>query len=217
MGFRKGELDLPAKNLSLSQDSMILLAQLANDQHLSESETVMLALKHVSECTAKDSSQAMRLIVTKYDCKCLKCKRELKQGDWVLWGKGVGVVCLDCYIEKIGDKTVVAKYLKNRELDRVRKTLQEEADRLAQKVEAYQGIEKIESLSTQQEILNKLAMDYLNTKLGKPDEKEALENVIRANKESQKAIKETEDFIQKFIYNKKWRRQITQQTEEAPQ
>jgi hypothetical protein len=176
------------------------------------------ALEHFLNCKEDEKSQAMRLLVTKYDGFCLKCRHEIPKGSWALYGKGVGLICLDCYIQRIGDKTLIAKYLKNRELTQITKALQDEADRLAEKVEAYRGIEKLDSLTTQEEKLHKIALEYLQTKLGTPQEKETFEEILRENEVIKHLIRDIEEFIAKYIQIRKRKKKLTEtEREESAQ
>jgi len=111
-------------------------------------EYVVRALEHYLTCSKLELSAQMRLIVLKYDGKCLRCGNEVKAGNWALYGRGVGVVCMDCYIERIGDKALVAKYLKIREFKQVEKALKSECERLAQDLEDYRLIARMKELET---------------------------------------------------------------------
>jgi len=176
----------------------------------STNQYIIDALQHFLDCKKGEPSQAMHLLITKYTGVCIKCRHEVEKGSWALYGKGVGIICLDCYISKLGDKALLAKFLKNRELDRIRKVLQDQTDRLAQKVEAYQGIEKLDLLVQQQDKVTKLVQEYLTAKLGSAEEKQCLEEIIRQTQVTSSLIRDMEEFIQKYLKNRKWLKQVKQ-------
>lgn len=172
------------------------------------------AIKHFQVCKEKEASQAMKPIVTKYPGKCLKCGHNIEPNSWALYGKGVGLVCMDCYVEKLGDKSLIAKYIKNRELDRVAKALKEECDKLAGRVEELRVLNKLEDLKNQQEQAIKTIMDFLTHRIGSTEENKILEELARQLKDGERIIRDMDDFVQNFIRNRKWRKQIAQQTQE---
>jgi hypothetical protein len=180
-------------------------------------EYLKSAILHFQRCKETESNQAMRMIVTKFDGHCLKCNEKVPAGSWALYGKGVGLYCLDCYVQKMGDKTLVAKYLKNRELDQVSNALRKEADALAEKIEAYRGIDRQEALTTQQEKISTMVQDYLTHNIVTPQEKEALENIIRETEQGKRLHRDIEDFIRKYMNTKRWRKKLqqTEQTEDS--
>jgi len=142
-------------------------------------EYVERALEHYLTCSKLELSAQMRLIVLKYDGKCLRCGKEVKAGNWALYGRGVGVVCMDCYIERIGDKALVAKYLKLREWKQISKALKSECERLAQDLEDFRLFERLKGMDEIVEKLNKAVMEYLSEKIGTAEEARALEEIIR--------------------------------------
>lgn len=189
------------------------LAKIIEDHGLepeygSESNYMLKAIRHFSQCNeqpkqetrmVEDAQAPMRMIVTQYPGHCLKCGHDIASGSWALYGKGVGLICLDCFVLKIGDKALIAKYLKTRELRQIIAALQVEADRLAEKVENYNVIEKQEAILEQQEKLTKLAMDFLTHKIGTPQEKEALEEILRQNEKGKQLINDIETFITQYV------------------
>jgi ribosomal protein S17E len=180
---------------------------------LSENEYMTRALEHFLKCEKPEESQTMKMIVTRYAGHCIKCSNEIPSGSWALYGKGVGLICLDCYIQRIGDKSLVAKYLKNRELTQITRALQNEADKLAEKVEVYQAGDKLAQLTEQQEKLNKLVEEYLTTKIGTEQEKEALEEIIRESEKTKQLIRDIEGFVKRYIETRKSQRKRKQEQE----
>jgi hypothetical protein len=175
------------------------------------------AIKHFQKCKEKESAQAMKEIITKYPGKCLKCGQEIPVNSWAMFGRGVGLICLDCVVLKLGDKTIVAKYLTNRKLDRVAKALKEECDKLAGKVEELQVLSKAEDLKNQQESAIKTVLDFLTHRIGTPDENKALEEFLRQLKDGKRIIMDMDEFLKSFVRNRKWRKQVLAQHEEVPE
>lgn len=199
--------DSDRKTLRLSPK---LSEDLANDSKqrgfTSENEYITQAIEHFIKCQKVELSQSMKLIVTKYKGHCLKCTSEIETGSWALHGRGVGLICMNCYVERIGDKALVAKFLKTREFNQIIKALQTEADRLAGQVEVYKSGEKLALLTEQQGKLNRLVLDYLSSKIGSPQEKEALEEILRENSITKNLIQDIEQFIDRVIKTKKWKK-----------
>jgi hypothetical protein len=184
----------------------------AKQKNISENEWLTQATQHYLECKKADESGNMKLIVLRYDGHCLKCGEKVEHGNWALYGRGVGIICMDCYVGKIGDRALIAKYLKMREYEKIKKALQNEVERLADKVEVFQAGEKLQALSEQWEKLTKLVQDYLTTGLGRPEEKELFEEIIREKVITEALIRDVEDFIKRYVQTRKWTKK-TQKTE----
>jgi len=166
-------------------------------------EYVVKALEHYLTCSRLELSAQMRLIVLKYDGKCLRCKAEVKAGNWALYGRGVGVVCMDCYIERIGDKALVAKYLKLREWKQISKALKGECERYAQDLEDFRLFDKLKGMDETVENLNKAVMEYLAEKIGTAEEAKALEDVLRELKELRALTATIRELYKKLSKRKK--------------
>jgi len=175
------------------------------------------AVKHFSVCKENEASQAMKQIITKFPGKCLKCGHDVPVNSWAMYGKGVGLVCLDCVVLKLGDKTLVTKYLKNRELERVWKSLKEECDGLAGQVEQLQILNKAEDLKNQQEETIKLIRSFLTTNMGTDQEREALDVFLRQLEDGKRIIRDLDIFIKNYVRNRKWRKQIRERNNELPE
>jgi len=170
-----------------------------NQKGKSENDLFIEALEHFLSCKKEDVSAAMKLIVLKYPGKCLKHGGEVPAGTWAWYGRGVGIICLDCFVQRIGDKAVVAKYLKKREYEQVIKALKAEADNLADKVEKGQLIEKVERLYNSYQQLYEMVTKYLKEGIGTTEEKQRLEDMSRLGEEVKGLVKE----ISEFLYMKK--------------
>jgi hypothetical protein len=143
------------------------------------------------------------MIVLQYDGACIKCGQKLERGQWALYGRGVGILCLDCHVTKFGDKALVAKYLKSRDLKQIINALTVEADRLAEKVEAFQGYEKLIALYENQKRMTELVTKYLTEKIAQPDEREAFGEILLCKKEAEERIKDMEEYLKRLMDRKK--------------
>ena len=81
-----------------------------------------------------------------YKAKCLKCGKELPVGSPALYAKGLGALCLDCFFTNIGDQAIIAKTVKVKELQRVKKALEKEVDRLVEDFERVKIVDEIASV-----------------------------------------------------------------------
>jgi hypothetical protein len=172
------------------------------------------AVRHFLTCE-KPGVGGMLPKILNWPGTCVKCGQKVEAGQWALWGKGIGIICMDCYVARIGDKGVIVKYLKNRELDRVRNALKEECDRLAGKVETLQVLNKLEDLKNQQEQIISVVNDFLTHKIGSSEEAKALEEFLRQIQDGKRIILDMDEFIKNYIRNRKWRKQIYRE-EESP-
>lgn len=171
----------------------------------SENEYMIQALRHFITCTKTDESASMKLIVLRYDATCLKCHKHVAVGQWALYGKGVGIICIDCYVERIGDKATVAKFLKNREYDQSIRAMKREAERLADKVEVLVFAGKLDEYLKKFDELRVLGLQYMKEPFAKEEEQQkATENLIRAEDELKPLLADLKNFWEKRIKPKKW-------------
>lgn len=159
------------------------------------SDEVLQALNHFLKCHSTEEAQMMKLIILRYKATCLKCKRDIEAGEYAIYGRGVGAVCLDCHVQRVGDKTTIAKYLRNRELDKVFHALKRECDRLAETVEIDRTSEKYDSVMEGVKRTNELIDKYLKSGLATPEE----QNLLLELKERKKNLEELEEAMKKFI------------------
>lgn len=176
----------------------------AKEQKLSENDWGIQAFEHFLSCSKLDTSGPMKMIVLSYKDKCMKCGRDVDKAEWALWAKGKGVVCMDCYISRIGDKALVAKFLKNRELTRTKKALETECDRLATKLETLRLGDKVEELHTLSAEVHKKIEQYFQAKVGTPEEKDALEEILQTSRRQFQVQRDIETFIESTLKVKKW-------------
>lgn len=176
---------------------------------ISENEYVLQAMQHFLECKKADVTQSMKLIVLKYDGKCLKCNNKVAAGNWAYYGRGVGIVCLDCSVLKgHGDKALVAKYLKSREFAHLIKSLRSEADRLADKVEIFTMGDKLASWKKKSLEVKELVFKYLTELQGTDRERQVLEEIARQSKREDELLRDIESFFERHIKIKKWKKKI---------
>src|SRR4030042_641296 len=153
---------LPQKNMRISEQ---LAQAIENDtKHkgfASENEWLIKASQHLRDCTKSDEQAAMKLIILRYATSCIKCHKPIPEGQWALYGRGIGAVCMDCYIERVGDKATVAKFLKMRELSHTVKALKSEAERLADNTEVLVFAGKLDDFLKKAQQVRDLAMQYM--------------------------------------------------------
>lgn len=175
----------------------------AKQRGLPENEWMTKAFEHFLICKKTDDTAPMKLIVLRYPANCLRCKGKISAGEWALYGRGVGAVCIDCYVERIGDKALIAKYLKLREWKQILKAVKAECEKFAQRLEGYQLTDKVRILETQFNDLNAETIKYLKEKIGTAEESKALENVVRATEKLKQTINEVRAFFEKLLKQRK--------------
>jgi hypothetical protein len=168
----------------------------------SENDYYLQALEHFHKCKKLEESASMKPIILRYSGTCLKCKQPVDAGQWALYGRGVGVVCMDCYIERIGDKPLIAKFLKMRELDQTVKALRHEALKLADKVEVLQFASKLDAVFKKDEEMRNLVFSYLRQGAAAENERVNLEDIVRAQQELQALLNDLKSFFEKRIKTK---------------
>lgn len=165
------------------------------------------ALEHFLTCNKFEPSMKLREWLLNYDDTCRKCKRTVKAGEWALWGKdAMGnsiVICMDCYITRVGDKATVAKFMKIREWNYTLKALKKECERYAQEHENNQLRHKREELEIKNAEVNKLILQYITAKVGTSEEQRAWEEIIRKHKEEDELMNNIKEFLQKLKARRK--------------
>lgn len=172
----------------------------------SKNDYIIKALEHFLACKRADLSAKMRLIVLQWTANCKRCGDEVKAGNWALYGRtatGGIVICMDCYVERIGDKALVAKYLKLREYKQILKALIGECEKHAQKLEDFQLFDRLKDMEEKIGNMEKWVMDYLRKKLGTAEESQVLEELVRATKEVNTICADIRDLYAKLLKSKK--------------
>jgi hypothetical protein len=172
------------------------------------------ALDHFPKCPSTEVAQGMKFLILRYATTCLKCHRKMDAGEYALYGRGVGAVCLDCHIERVGDKTTVAKYLRNRELDKVHRALSKECDLLAEKVEVWRTVDKLDALIKSRKNTEELIDKYLKSGLATPQEQEVLLRVKENALDVEKLSVEVREFIKRYLKTARWMKKAKDQEEE---
>lgn len=151
----------------------------AENKNVSQSQWMRDAAEHYLSCAKTDKVQSMKLIVFKYPTKCLKCGKQIEVGEWGLWGRGQGTICMDCYVERMGDKTYVTKYLKLRELKQAERAVKEELAKDLDKIDIYRVAEKHEEIDKLRQQILDLVRKFLTSQIGTDKEKEVIENLMQ--------------------------------------
>lgn len=115
-----------------------------------------------------------------YSATCLmNPEHKIASGEWALYARGVGAICRNCYVDRLGDKAIVLKDLKLRELKKLCSAYRTEADRLSKTVEMFNIGDKITKLLQKANLTDNLVMDYLKRINGTAEETKALEEITR--------------------------------------
>ena len=195
----------PEKKARISDTLAASIEKDTKEQGLaSENEWMINAFEHFLTCKKTEQIAGMKLMVLKYDGHCIKGDHEVKAGDWAYYGRGVGVICLDCAISQgLGDKTLVTKYLKLREYQRLVKALKNEADRLADKVEGLTVADRFENIEKMNADLHKLVMGYLKGEFANDKERNILEEIEKLSAKLSEALNEFEQFMERVLQIKR--------------
>jgi len=156
----------------------------------------MLDLMEKGLMKEQDQVPAMRLILLKYPARCLKCDCELPPQTWAMYGKNVGAICLDCFIEKLGDKAIVKKVMRLKELKWTIKALERQVDLKSDELRKLNFLEIIDNMWKGYGEIHKLVMEYLKTDFDKSDkEKEALDELESLIQKQWAIIEEAKLFL----------------------
>jgi hypothetical protein len=120
---------------------------------------------------------------------------------------------LDCYTARLGDKTLVTKFLKMREYETIIKALKAEADKLADKVELYGLADKWQALLEADQKLRTLIRDYLTKEVGSDRERRVLEDVESQEQKVQELANQVQTYLEKQALRKKAKPQVQQSYE----
>lgn len=157
---------------------------------------MMLDLMEKGLMQQQDETPAMRLILLKYPARCLKCDCELPPQTWAMYGKGVGAVCLDCFIEKLGDKAIVKKVMRLKELKWTIKALEKELELKSDELRKLNFLEVIVKMRDGYGEIHKLILEYLKTGFDKSNkEKDALNDLETLIQKQWAIIEEAKLFL----------------------
>jgi hypothetical protein len=166
----------------------------------SENEWFTKACEHFLACKKLEHAEGMKLMILRYPATCLKNpEHHIEAGQWALYGRGVGAVCIDCYVGKLGDKALIAKFLKSRELDQINKALLKENERLADRFEILAFGDKLEQIYTMNKEQRELIFKYIKEPFPSDQEKQAFEHIIQESQKQDEIIRDVETFLQKHI------------------
>jgi len=186
-----------AYTFRLEENLVNRLKDEANKKGISLTDLLTQALNHFLNCDKIEQSPSMKMILLRYPTQCLKCGNKISPYSWALYGRGVGAICLDCYVQRLGDKTLVAKYLKVKELNRLIKALKSEADRLSDELETLTINDKIKQLEEQSKEVHQLALSYLKdigSFLNK-DERRILEELAKLTENEMEILRNIDLFL----------------------
>ena len=167
------------------------------------SDLINEAIDHWFKCDKGEPVATMKLILLRYPADCKKCNKNLEAGTWALWGRGFGAICLDCYIKRIGDKTLITKELKVRQLKHMKKSLEEEIEGMFAKYSDYSAFQEIDKTGQLIQELHDIIMDYLKQNIGSPEEIKILEEVLKFINDAKTRLADIADWLMKPKKKKK--------------
>lgn len=199
------------RSLRLPDDIATKIERDTKEQRLeSENEYIIKALEHYLKCKKAEIVQALKLIPFRYPAKCLKCGTEIKVGEYGLWGRGVGAICIDCHVQKFGDKTLVKKFMKLKELEWLKKALEFECEEKADELRQFNFYEIIQQMHVGYQEIYKLSMEYLKQRFDKPEqEKQALDELLRLIEKTWQTINDANLFM-KVPLRKRKKKKVSQ-------
>lgn len=87
-----------------------------------------VATSDTEEMDKKDAG--MTWILARFPDQCRKCARKIDEGEWIMWAPGKAI-CSDCSVDLKSDKGLVNKFMKERELNKMIRILENRANELA--------------------------------------------------------------------------------------
>lgn len=182
-----------------------LITEGSEKRGFSENEFVIQAIRHFVTCKAETVKAAefqgpgLKSIITKYEGKCSKCGNYIPTGSQAWYGrteKGTRpiLVCLDCMVLGMADKTLAKKFIKVKELQATIRGLNKIADELAETVFDPNILKRQEQF--QSLVSNAIERYEKYLQVGTPEgEKNLLEEVLHVVKEAQRIEKGLDDFL----------------------
>lgn len=144
-------------------------------------------------------SPGLRKIVTKYEGYCSKCNSFVPVGMTAWYGKSLKgsrpvLVCLDCMVLGMSDRTLAKKYLKIKEFQAIVRGLKKEADDLSSKLFDPNQLKRNEEFQrTVTEAIRRYGkMLDANTP---EDERENLQKLLSVLKNADRIRKGMDDFL----------------------
>jgi len=188
------------KAISIRLDDDLIKRIDEKKSELSQSDYIRNSIEHFLVCDKleKEDIPALRPIISKFRGKCSKpdCGKIVEVGEPCYWAKGI-IICMDCMIQKgLGDKTLVAKYLKTRELNRTLKALENECDRLANQIENLTVSDRLENFIKKVNEMHNLIFEYFREVRPQDKERELLETIRQNTEKEKELIRDLETFFQ---------------------
>jgi len=137
------------------------LERKANKDGKSKAQLINSAIQHYLTCKGTKDAPTLRQIIAKYESKCKSCGATIRIGSVAFWSKET-IICMDCYVNAKGDRTLATKYMKTRELKQVIAFLRQQADAYAEQIEEYQTQIRFADLTARANRFIEIAEDYLD-------------------------------------------------------
>ncbi|MFZ7138789.1 MAG: hypothetical protein ACOWW1_10290 [archaeon] len=125
------------KRFRCDDDLCDKLVKTAQKQGISENQLITDSIRHYLVCNKQPQAPTLKQIIAKYQSTCKKCGSTIHIGSIAFWSKET-IICMDCYVQALGDKALANKYLKMRELSKVIKHLKSQADQYADTINNVQ-------------------------------------------------------------------------------
>lgn len=193
----------PRIRITLDPNTKAKLELEAQNQNKHITDLILEAIDHWFKCDRGEGIATMKLILLRYPATCKKCDKKLDAGQWALWGKGFGAICLDCYIRRIGDKTLITKELKVRQLKHMKKALETEIEGLFSKYTDFSAFQEIDQTGKLISELHSIIMNYLKAGIASQEEMKVLEEVLTFISDAKVRLADIADWLMKPKKKKK--------------
>lgn len=197
MGRRKKHEKFIEKHVRIPKSLADYIEAEAKRRSLSFTEVLNEILEKGVKKGDKAETEALKFIPLKYPGRCLKCQRNVEQGEWAYWGRGVGVICTDCFSERHGDRATAKLVVKRKEEEFAVKVLKKRVDVLADKFRDFNYWEILQELRDKAASWGKLLDTFFRYYKGTPEEEAKYEELRKAKDELLKVVEENREFMAK--------------------
>lgn len=202
-------------NLRLKDDLIDRIKQEAQNRGLTQKDLMIKALEHFFTCRKAQIEPSMREIINAYEnTYCSKCSQKIPIGQNCLWGKdekGKTIyICLGCQIEGIGDKALIKKHQKLKQIERLIKAYKNQLDNLAIQFEESDHLQKSNEVFDMLIYAHKLIMKFFSDMaiLNNQKEEELLTQIINYLRQYLSYIKDFQTFYAKKVSSKALKRRV---------
>ena len=199
-----------SRTIRMPEDLAIKIEKDAIAQNIpSENEYIVKALEHFLKCKKAETVQRMKQIVFRYVAKCLKCGRQIEVGEWGLWGRDVGAICIDCYIKRYGDKTALHQYMKLKEIKWMIKVGTTELDKITEKLKDFSFYEIIQEIHIGYQEIHKRFEEWKAITEDEQEKQKATE-ILEHLRQNWDTLNKAHDFMMIAKRKRKKKKKVTQ-------